>query len=67
MIVEIELPPETARTLDALVQDASGEHPEIRAQLRSRLVAEALAHWLPEAAVVADERLRLNRERVRSW
>ena len=67
MIIEIELPPETARTLDALVQDASGEHPEIRAQLRSRFVAEALVRWLPDAAVVADERLRLDRERVRIW
>lgn len=76
MIVEIELSPELAGRLARLVESAAtgvaGDdawaeaHPELRRQTRNRLVAEALARWLPEAAVFdPDLGLRLNPERSR--
>ena len=65
MIIEVELPPELATRLARLVESAAtgdvagvAAHPELRRQTRNRLVAAALTHWLPEAAVF-DPRLGL--------
>lgn len=71
MIVEIELSPELARRLARLVESAAtgdivgvAAHPELRRQTRNQLIAEALTHWLPDAAVFdPDIGLRLNPDR----
>lgn len=74
VICEIELPPELAMLLNRLAESAAtrdlvgvAAHPELRRQTRNRLVAEAVACWLSDAAVFESERglLRLAPRRPR--
>jgi predicted transcriptional regulator len=63
VIMEIDLPPELAARLNRLADSAAtgdvagvAAHPELRRQTRNRLVAEALARWLAEAAIFDPDR-----------
>lgn len=66
MIIEVDLPPDLARRLSALVDTAAASRPVRRSAVRDRIVAEALERWFGTAAVFDHDRgMRLDPERFR--
>lgn len=67
MIIEVDLPPDIARRLSALVDAAAESRPTRRAAVQDRLVAEALELWFGTAAVFEHHRgLQLDPARPRA-